>query len=41
MVWQWERTDVASVPDEHLLKISGIAEKSLAQLRSGMAEPIS
>lgn len=31
-------TDVTRVPDEHLLKISGIAERSLQQLRASLAK---
>jgi len=30
--------DVVSVPDEHLLKIPGIAERSLAQLRAAIGK---
>lgn len=30
--------DVIAVPDEHLLKIGGIAEKSLAQIRAAIAK---
>lgn len=30
--------DVYMVPDEHLLKVSGVAEKSLAQLRAAIAK---
>lgn len=30
--------DVVNVPDEHLLKLNGIADKSLAQLRTAIAK---
>ena len=30
--------DVAAVPDAHLLKFKGIAEKSLAQVRAAIAK---
>lgn len=30
--------DVVAVPDEHLLKVSGVAEKSLAQIRAAIAK---